>query len=304
MIANNSFSWLDRAYQLAPNVQIGSVHTQIYRWGYAQGHPDNQPHRHSFYEACYVAKRRGRYFYADQCHLIEQGDVFLACPGIVHQIVSDGEMMELYWVSFDWERNQLPQDDAGVLFSKAATSKRVVARDDGRLEQAWLALRAACSEPNIGAKLQADYLSASILIAICQLLCPETDAATDRMLVASETTLIRQAVLYIRDNLARPLTVLEVSNYVNVSGRHFSRLFSKQMGCTFVKFVNQVRVETAVELLRNTDLSIKQIAEQTGYDDVHYFTRVFTRAAGVPPAKYRHDPTEHGAKIQRPGSYV
>jgi len=98
---------------------------------------------------------------------------------------------------------------------------------------------------------------------------------------------LRRAKLYIEDNLSSPLRIEQVSQELGISSRHLSRLFHTQLGQTFVHYVQEQRVQKAKDWLLNSDIAIKDIAERTGFESVHYFTRVFTRKLGVAPAKFR-----------------
>jgi AraC-like DNA-binding protein len=100
-------------------------------------------------------------------------------------------------------------------------------------------------------------------------------------------TLLHRAKLFVKDNLAQPLTLEDVAAYLHISPRHLSRLFSIQLGVPYSSFVRQERIRAAAELLATTDRSIKHIAEETGFASVHYFTRVFTAEKGVTPGQFR-----------------
>lgn len=280
-------SWLDYTQQVAPQVTNRDLQIQFMYWGYAEAHLDNTEHRHSFYEACYVVQGTGRFQCDGTWHTLSPGDVFLARPGVPHQIVSVDKNMELYWVAYDWKTLSPTLDSDAQLLRNIATSETVITRDDGRVYATWLALRSVTDTLRKGTKQQVEGLAQALITAIAQLMSsaswsPEIAPPRD-----SESALMRQAVLYIRDNLAKELSISEVSSHVSLSYRHFSRLFTKHMGCSFVQYVNQSRIEMAAALLHNPSYTVKQAAKETGFHDIHYFTRLFTRTMGLPPAKYR-----------------
>lgn len=75
-----------------------------------------------------------------------------------------------------------------------------------------------------------------------------------------------------------------------MAGRTFRRQFHAIMGISPHTYHCQYRITCACELLRDTTLPIKAIAEQSGYRDIYYFSREFRRVVGMPPAKYRRAP--------------
>lgn len=67
----------------------------------------------------------------------------------------------------------------------------------------------------------------------------------------------------------------------------FIRLFSQQMGMGPQAYLNVKRIERACGLLHSPSVSIKEIAESTGFCDRYHFTRVFRKLRGLPPAEFR-----------------
>jgi len=99
--------------------------------------------------------------------------------------------------------------------------------------------------------------------------------------------LLYQAKLYIRDNLSVPIHSKELANYLHISERHLSRLFARETGASLSDYVRKERVRKAETLLKTSILSIQEIAEETGFSSVHYFTRLFKQATGLSPGQYR-----------------
>ena len=78
----------------------------------------------------------------------------------------------------------------------------------------------------------------------------------------------------------------EAHNF-NMSEPHFRRLFRRINACSPARFLNQCRLARGAELLRGTNLPVKTIAEQTGFYDVYYFSKLFHRHYSLTPGKYR-----------------
>jgi AraC-like DNA-binding protein len=101
--------------------------------------------------------------------------------------------------------------------------------------------------------------------------------------------LLQEKVLeYLNENfLDQNLTQVKVADHFNVSVYSLSRIFKKQFGMGFSEYVNGKRLEYAKVLLRTTELSVKEVAEASGFGASDYFTRVFKQSMGVTPSKYR-----------------
>ena len=59
------------------------------------------------------------------------------------------------------------------------------------------------------------------------------------------------------------------------------------MGVTLVNYIISKRIDSARELLINSDKKIKDICNEVGYKDIYYFTKVFKKEIGVSPSEYR-----------------
>lgn len=98
---------------------------------------------------------------------------------------------------------------------------------------------------------------------------------------------IGRLVDYIRANYREDLSLKSAAKIVNMSESYLSYVFKKETGTGFSEYVNQVRVDAASVLLKETDLPSYQIAETVGYDNINYFGRVFKRLTGITPSQYR-----------------
>jgi len=104
-------------------------------------------------------------------------------------------------------------------------------------------------------------------------------------------TKIQKVLYHIDQHLDESLTNKNLSEMVHMEPNSFARLFKQQTGRTPQDFISNKRVEHASRLLYHSDQSINQISEACGFNDRYYFTRVFIRIMGVPPARYRKNLT-------------
>jgi len=95
------------------------------------------------------------------------------------------------------------------------------------------------------------------------------------------------ALPYIDEHLDAPLTNLLLARHCGFAESHFARLFRLHIGQTPAQYVLERRIAIAAERLSFSDDSIERIAERCGFPDRFYFSRMFARRMGQPPAAYR-----------------
>lgn len=107
------------------------------------------------------------------------------------------------------------------------------------------------------------------------------------LLSTSENKLTNKAIEYIRDNYDQRVGLQEAAATLNVSESHLSRIFRLHSGMNFLQYLNAWRVNRSIELMFNKKLSIKKIAELSGFPTPGYFARIFKRFCGLTPSVYR-----------------
>jgi AraC-like DNA-binding protein len=100
-------------------------------------------------------------------------------------------------------------------------------------------------------------------------------------------TRIAHVAAFIRNNYHRRLTLTEMADTVNLSRWRLCHLFKESMGTSPERFLTQVRLEKAKELLRTEFLTVKEVMNRVGMSDASYFARSFKAAYGVTPVKYK-----------------
>ncbi len=108
---------------------------------------------------------------------------------------------------------------------------------------------------------------------------------TQKIPKKSEKSSIEQ---YMRNNYARALTLNEVAETFNYEYNYFSKYFLKLTGKTFKKYLNDLRLETARELISTTDFKCNEIARMVGYSNYEHFSRAYNKKFGKWPNEMRN----------------
>ena len=98
---------------------------------------------------------------------------------------------------------------------------------------------------------------------------------------------MKPVIDYIQQNYNRPISLAELSALVNVCDDHFIRLFKKATNKSPVKYINDLRIEEALKLLVDSDLSITEISGKVGFSNINYMIKVFKSTLNTTPSTYR-----------------
>lgn len=103
---------------------------------------------------------------------------------------------------------------------------------------------------------------------------------------------IHKVTEFIKSHYSGKLTLEQIAASVHLSPSHISGLFRKETGQTVSAYISYVRIEKSKQLLKNTQLSIAEIAAKCGFEEQSYFSRVFRKQTGLPPKAYRDSSRE------------
>ena len=106
---------------------------------------------------------------------------------------------------------------------------------------------------------------------------------------------LARAVSYMETIYSRPVSLEELARTAGFSPRHFSRLFKDFYGLTPMRYLLNLRIRRAKELLWNEELEITEIAGMCGFQDENYFSRIFREETGRSPSQWRKEEKERSA---------
>lgn len=128
--------------------------------------------------------------------------------------------------------------------------------------------------------MQAAQLVASYIV----LLCRERSSASPE---TSYHWVVEMLIEYLRKHYAYPVTLRDLASVYYLNEKYVGRLFKNQTGRTFHEYLNEIRMEHAERLLRETTKSITEIAQDSGFESATYFCRVFKNRRKMSPSAFR-----------------
>lgn len=92
---------------------------------------------------------------------------------------------------------------------------------------------------------------------------------------------------YMQKNYDQDLKIESIAKMMNYNSAYLGKIYKKKMGQSFNNMLDEIRIENAKRLLKETDIKVYQVSKQIGYGNIDYFYAKFKRYVGMTPKKYK-----------------
>lgn len=99
---------------------------------------------------------------------------------------------------------------------------------------------------------------------------------------------IEKAKSFIMENIADPITVKDVADYVCLSAEYFTKSFKKETGQNIKEYIISTKIEAAKDMLEHTNIPVGMVALELGYTNFSHFSQVFKKYENISPSEYRN----------------
>ena len=234
-----------------------------------------------------IAAGKGTYTLNGKVYELGPGDIFLAKPNqLISYTADQTDPWEYHWVGFNGACanrlvQQLPfREDMPVHHCKRPDKIKKTLLD--------IYFARGLEAPNEAMMVGHLYLF------IAELMQEARDAEPHA--ASSSSQYVINAIKYIQFNYFHDVSIDDIAKAVGVSRSHLYRVFMANVGQSPIDYLTNYRISEACYLLKNSQLSIAEIAVSVGFFDQFYFSRVFKKAKGVPPSRYLASISKEKAK--------
>lgn len=232
-------------------------------------------HWHDFIEFEIILSGRAKHIYNDKEYIIDAGSAYMMCYYDFHELTAETDVV-LYHMHFD--KNVLNPTIAQLLdYNKfhchfeENEAKRITYKINELLEEA---------------NSQDSFQSIIVENIINELVIAIIRKCTNKAIQPAPLP-IQRAIAYLNEHFLEKITLEELAKNLSFSPDYIGKLFKQQIGCSFNEYLNTMRLKYACNLLRSSNLSIKEISDASGYRSIEYFMYVFKRKMMMTPGEYR-----------------
>ncbi|MNZ47597.1 HTH-type transcriptional activator RhaS [compost metagenome] len=247
-------------------------------------------HYHDYYEIYYMLSGQRIYFIRDRSYSVEQGDLVFIQKHELHKTMQSGSgAHERVIIHFkDVLLSHLGGSSAEFLmtpFQQPSHIIRLPRQEQHAIEQTMRKMIAEISHKQTGYELYPPFAVTELLLASARHLQKHEPLPLHH--TSPMHAKISEVIHYINDHFADPLRLGAIAEHFFVSPYYLSRMFKEMSGFTFSDYITLTRIKEAQRLLRETKLSITEIAAAVGFDNFSHFGKTFKRITHTSPREYR-----------------
>lgn len=251
-------------------------------------------HRHDFLEFSLVVEGEGTETINGTTHNMSPGTLTLLQPYQVHEFrARPGQSLLMYVLNFDLkllDHSDMEEKLSSILLNMTEDAAPSYVELTPQQMQDFIALFE---------KMKKEYdhdfpwknivLRSQLMEALCYFDRVRRSKYPYDMqdMNAGNKKTIWQVIHYLHRNYLEPVTLTEVAGKFDYHPSYLSELMKKHLGQNFIHFIQELRIRHACSLLLSTDMPIPEIAEESGFNSVPTFTRVFRRHKKMSPSQFR-----------------
>ncbi|WP_165452674.1 helix-turn-helix domain-containing protein [Paenibacillus thalictri] len=270
------------------------------RYDYERGGKLNV-HEHDFYQIIYFIDGKGEFYCGGAAYPLAPGTLFFIRPCVRHGFITYGNTkVKTLDLKFEIADSEL----------RAATSE-VQAYQTGDLSEMKACLEKIRREGMYKPLFYKELAEAALIQLLYALVRHDSQAgvkerdvqpapsrysgqsshpsASGEALASRDEPLeaVHRLERYIREHYAEELSLEAIAELLSYSKNYLSHSFKAHYGSTFTRYLRNIRIERAKELIVYSGLSLKQISEEVGFKTVHHFSRVFKETEGINPGEWK-----------------
>ncbi|MGE5626994.1 MAG: response regulator transcription factor [Solirubrobacterales bacterium] len=104
----------------------------------------------------------------------------------------------------------------------------------------------------------------------------------------TDNRIFNEILEYVNSNYQNNIELKDCALKFHTSSSYISRMFRKYCSTSFISYLNDIRIKSAVKLLEETDMSIKEVAFKVGYNNLNYFYKIFKKNTGATPSVFKN----------------
>lgn len=268
--------------------------TFLFAWKGFRTENEAKYHSHENFEVCFIMSGKGCHKIDDVIYNVKEGDVILINPGSFHQSLlgpTKEPIIEFYFGLSNLQLegcapNAIPlKDDQNIMHTEGDLKLKLM--------KLCLAMDAERDSMKCGRYFMMKTYAMQFILYLLrehESLQPPKEETTSKYSFDSlnKRYIVEKMIDYFENHYAEKISLDTISENMYLSPFYISRIFKAETGDTPIRYLINIRLERAKEILsEDATLSIQEVAAKVGYDDAYHFSKLFKKQYGMPPSSVR-----------------
>lgn len=264
--------------------------TFLFTWtGTRKPGENSEYHSHDFLEMFFIQSGTGHYLVEGELVAIEEGDLLIINPGIRHQsrIAPETKLPATeFCVAFSDVRflgmpeNTMPLPGGTFLMHTTGEMRRKLVRLCASMQEE----NAMCRQGQYF--MMKSYLMQMILLVIREQFEPVERQKGYSFESVNKKYIVEQILNFFEEHYSDRISLEQIAENMYLSPFYISKIFKSETGDTPIRHLIDIRLEKAMELLKEGGTeSIQEVAASVGYDDAYHFSKLFKKKYGISPSQ-------------------
>ena len=228
----------------------------------------------------YCIDGKGWFSVNNKKYKIDKNQFFILQKNVPHEYGADRQSpWSIYWLHFAGEKTSIFSSIFNQILDIAPVEGHRIQERISIFEEIYQNLELGYSQDNL------EYVSMCLWHLLASFRFVQQFRVINKV---KQINFIQQTILFMKENLNKNLKLEEIAEHVHYSVPHFSMMFTKSTSYSPLVYFTQLKVQRACQYLDHTDLSVKSIAYELGFDDPFYFSKVFKKHINLSPQQYKN----------------
>ncbi|WP_105619858.1 AraC family transcriptional regulator [Vallitalea okinawensis] len=252
------------------------------------------------YEMLYFIRGKGRVEVAEQQFQLSTGSLILLPPNTPNKLYVLDKDSYIIWVHFDFiyfsEGKEIDYDDRQLmqkhlirpkifLSNGTSLSNHFKVHDQDAMTSNFEEILRSYHQKDLYWQIKCK----SIMLDIFYRLLKQVNTKETYSNTISKERIIQDMLQYIHYHYNYKLQLEEIADYAGVSVNYANTLFKERTNETIIQYLNHYRLKKAIKIIESSNQPIGQVAEQVGFSNPHYFSRIMKKYTGKSPKEYRNE---------------
>ena len=247
-------------------------------------------HCHDFVEISIVTEGIADYYIEGNNYTLRKGQVLISNPGTYHKVIADRDISNTQ-IHIAINNFKLSEVKENFIDTKGGGPILTLKEHKEEFLNCCREIVKEQERKEMGHPLMLKALIMKLLIVLCREIEGESDVISNRyhcsFASSEKKNMVQSIIEYMEKGYKEDISLDRIAKNMYVSPVYISKIFKEETGDSPINYLIKIRLAKAEEMLKESTLSIKAIAQNVGYSDAYHFSKLFKKYYGISPSQVK-----------------